>query len=499
LRLLLLGLLVTILAVPAIAQVAQEEGTSSGTAIQPIEPAARTPPSDAPSDRVGRLSLVSGNVSVRISEKWLDGELNFPLATGASVRAGQRGHAEIEIGADTIELTPESEIEITRLDDRAIRVGVVRGRIRFALRRLGDGESVGVDISGENIPLLQSGHYEIDAGSGVVAVSTKGTRSDFDETRLAAPHYISPDVTGFTALDDSGTWESTSQYGIVWIPSGLPADWAPYRDGHWRWIPPWGWTWIDDQPWGFATAHYGRWTVVDGHWGWVPGNLVEHPVYVPAVVAFLGTAGVGLSVADTTGPAIGWFPLAPGEVYWPSYTRNLDYVRNLNLGNIADVSVIQLDANGDPPLEVFHEHFANRRFAGVVPRRVFRNGGVVVPALLSLPEQRLLNAPVLMGSPQIGPPETRVAAARAATKEPNPRSVWTNRIAALVARGISRAKALQTAHAQLRVREPAARLHDGHLRVPAFAKSSPRHTILLRVAHVGPPPAHGGAGKVARH
>jgi hypothetical protein len=495
----LLGLLLTILAVPAIAQVAQKEGTSSGKAIQSIEPTAHTPPSDAPSDRVGRLSLVSGNVGVRTSDKWLDGELNFPVATGVSVRTGPKAKAEIEIGADTIELTPESEIEITRLDGRAIRVGVARGRIRFTLQRLGDGESVGVDISGENIPLLQSAHYEIDAGSGVASVSTEGMRSDFDETRLAAPYYISPDVTGFTALDASGAWESTSQYGIVWIPSGLPADWAPYRDGHWRWILPWGWTWIDDQPWGFATAHYGRWTVVDGHWGWVPGSFVEHPVYVPAVVAFLGTAGVGLSVADTTGPAIGWFPLAPGEVYWPSYTRNLDYVRNLNLGNVADVSVIQLDANGDPPLEVFHEHFANRRFAGVVPRRVFRNGGAVAPALLSLPEQRLLNAPVLMGSPQIGPPETLVAAAPAATKEPNPRSAWTNGIAALVARGINRAKALQTAHAQLPMREPVARLHDGHLRVPAYAKSSPRHTILLRVAHAGPPPAHGGAGKVARH
>src|SRR5215470_1596729 len=162
--------------------------------------------------------------------------------------------------------------------------------------------------------------------------------------------------------------------------------------------------------------------IVDEHWAWVPGSFVAHPVYVPAVVAFLGTAGVGLSVADSNGPAIAWFPLGPGEVYWPSYTRNLDYVRNLNLGNIADVSVIQLDANGDPPLEVFHEHFANRRFAGVVPRRVFRNGGAVAPALLSLPEQRLLNAPVLMGSPQIGPPETRVAAAPAATKKPNPRN-----------------------------------------------------------------------------
>ncbi len=161
--------------------------------------------------------------------------------------------------------------------------------------------------------------------------------------------------------------------------------------------------------------------------------------------------------------------------------------------------MIQLDANGDPPLEVVDEHFANRRFAGVVPRPVFRSGRPVAPALLSLPEQRLQNAPVLMGSPQIGPAELRVAAAPAAIKQPNPRSAWTNHIAVLVARGTIRAKALQTAFAHLHAREPAARLHGAHLRAPAYTQSSPRHTILLRVAHVVSAPTHGGAGKASRH
>jgi hypothetical protein len=208
---------------------------------------------------------------------------------------------------------------------------------------------------------------------------------------------------------------------------------------------------------------------------------------------------VGLSVADIAGPAIAWFPLAPSEVYWPSYTRNLDYICRLNLASIPDVSAVQLDATGDPPLEVFGGHFANRRFAGVVPRPVFRNGEAVAPALLSLPEQRLQNAPVLMGSPQIGPPATRLAALPAATKQPNSHSAWTNRIAALVARGINRAKALQTAFARLRAREPAAHLHGAHLRAPAYTQSSPRHTVLLRVAHASPPPARGGSGKASRH
>jgi hypothetical protein len=425
--------------------------------------------------------------------------VNFPLATGASVRTGSQAQAEVDIGVNTIEIGPESEIEITKLNDRARQVVVVGGRIGFALRWLGDGDTVEVDISGECVPLLRSGRYDVDAGSGRVAVATDGARSDFDETRLAAAYYVSPNMTGFAELDPAGSWQNTAEYGAVWAPTGLPTDWAPYRDGHWRWIEPWGWTWIDNQPWGFVTSHYGRWALVGGRWAWDPGTFGAHPVYAPAVVAFLGTAGVGLSVADSTGPAVGWFPLAPGEVYWPSYSRDLDYVRNLNLGNIADVSVIHMDANGDPPLEVFDKHFANRRFAAVVPRWVFRNGGAVAPALLGLPEQRLQNAPVLMGSPQIGPAERRVTATQVATKQPDPRSAWTNRIAALVARGITRAKALQVAHTRQRAREPAAGLHDIHLRAPAYAQPSPRHTILLRVAHAGPPPAHGGAGKTSRH
>jgi len=317
--------------------------------------------------------------------------------------------------------------------------------------------------------------------------------------RLAAPYYVSPYMTGFAELDMAGTWESTAEYGAVWVPTGLPPDWAPYRDGHWRWIVPWGWTWIDDQPWGFAPSHYGRWAFVGERWLWAPGKFVEHPEYMPAVVAFLGTRGVGLSVADSTSPGIGWFPLAPGEAYWPSYSRNPAYARRLNQGDVSDLETIQLDANGEPPLEVVDRHFANRRFASVVPRPVFVNGGAVSPALLTLPEQRLQDAPVLMGSPQVGPPVSRLAAAAPAIARPS-RAQWVNHIAALVARSVSRARALQAAFMHRRDADRAPRLHGAHLRAPAYAQSAPsRHTILLRVAHATPAPAHGGTGKGSRH
>ena len=154
--------------------------------------------------------------------------------------------------------------------------------------------------------------------------------------------------------------------------------------------------------------------MADGKWPWAPGKLTPHPVWAPAVVAFLGTPGVGLSYADGPGPAVAWFPLAPGEIYWPSYTGDLDYIRAVNRENVADLSAIRIRRDGEPPAEIVNGHFANREFASVVPRPVFVAGQPAATALLTIPDQRLRNAPAIMGSPQIGPPPpapVRVAAA----------------------------------------------------------------------------------------
>jgi len=88
--------------------------------------------------------------------------------------------------------------------------------------------------------------------------------------------------------DPHGQWRRDPVYGAVWLPQAMPADWVPYRHGHWDWIASWGWTWVDDAPWGFAPFHYGRWTMLDEQWAWVPGRLGVRPVYAPALVAFLG-------------------------------------------------------------------------------------------------------------------------------------------------------------------------------------------------------------------
>ena len=139
---------------------------------------------------------------------------------------------------------------------------------------------------------------------------------------------MSSDVVGYEDLDDYGSWSTSPEYGNVWYPSQVEAGWAPYHSGHWAYPAPWGYTWVDDKPWGFAPFHYGRWVWAGNAWGWCPaaprprvGPYVR-PVYAPALVAWVG-AGAGVA----------WFALGPREVYVPSYHVSPDYVRNINISN----------------------------------------------------------------------------------------------------------------------------------------------------------------------
>jgi hypothetical protein len=506
-----------------LAPIAAPAGSSN---MAPIPPAHSAPPPSSPlaPTRVGCLSLLSGKVWFRAAgaANWLAAEPNFPVATGEAVRTDAQSRATIEIGPHTLDLAPQSEIDIDALNRKLIALSLPQGRLYLHLRRPAADEAVKLAVPGGGVQLSEPGEYDIAAGSqsqpariavfagdarfsgggadtaiapGRTAVITaakppaarleKAAPDDFDawaraqdyrQAKLVSLAYVSPEMTGYAALDGHGRWHDSTRYGEVWYPDGLPANWAPFRYGHWRHIAPWGWTWIDDQPWGFAPSHYGRWALIGNRWGWVPGRPVDDPAYVPAVVAFLGTPGVGLSVANSATPAIGWFPLAPGEVYWPSYARDLDYVRRLNRGDVADPARIVFNPDGNPPVEIVTDRFADRLMASVVSRPDFVAGHPVAPALLQLPAERLANAPVITGSPRLGPaptPRPEVAVARA---KPAVEGAAKHRPERLAARYRSARRPIATRRvAERRVIPPGRsarlrrRVRAAHLRVPAYA------------------------------
>jgi hypothetical protein len=99
----------------------------------------------------------------------------------------------------------------------------------------------------------------------------------------------------YNELSPYGEWVRHPRYGWAWFPRHVHPGWRPYSLG--RWVESdYGWTWISDESFGWATYHYGRWAW-DSHvgWLWVPGTD-----WAPAWVAWQHGNGY-----------VGWAPLPP--------------------------------------------------------------------------------------------------------------------------------------------------------------------------------------------
>src|SRR6202022_1000595 len=129
-------------------------------------------------------------------------------------------------------------------------------------------------------------------------------------------------------------------------------------------------------------------------WGWVPGAVAGRPIYAPALVAFVG--GVGISIGG--GPGVGWFPLAPGEVYVPYYRGSRGYVERVNLTNTV-VNVTHV-TNVYNQRNVTNITYVNQRVNNgvtLVSRDTFVNARPVSRNLGHFAARQLANAPVGRG------------------------------------------------------------------------------------------------------
>ena len=386
---------------------------------------------DDPPGRVARLSDVDGQVWLFNGEsnEWVGIERNRPLTSGDRIATDNGARAEITLGSTTLRLDAATELDIVDLDDRSFHVHLASGSVaarirvpqaiaefgletdegRFRATTVGRFRFDRVDQASEltvydgqavfegrqsALPLTSGQHAQfwLDNAGAAQYNLVAPTRDSFaawndDRDRAAdrpvATRFVSPEMTGAADLDDYGGWEQTPDYGAVWIPRGVSADWAPYSAGHWAWVRPWGWTWVDDAPWGFAPFHYGRWVNYRDRWCWAPGNYVARPVYAPALVAWIGGPAVGVSLSiGGGGPPVGWFPLAPHEVYVPSYRASPVYLREVNITHVTNVTIINNVVNNTNGA-ADHREFMNRRFPNavtVVPSNVFTGRQQVGPA-----------------------------------------------------------------------------------------------------------------------
>ena len=117
----------------------------------------------------------------------------------------------------------------------------------------------------------------------------------------------------YDQLEPYGTWVDEPDVGRVFIPDR--DNYVPYRTGHWA-NTRLGFVWVSNEPYGWATSHYGRWAFSDSYrrWYWLPDTQ-----WGPAWVEW-----------RHTGSDFGWAPLAPEVIVrrgWQPPVESWHYCR----------------------------------------------------------------------------------------------------------------------------------------------------------------------------
>src|SRR6266403_2883338 len=433
---------------------------------------------DDPPSRVARLSYAHGTVSFNPAgtDDWVSAVVNRPMTTGDKLWTDNGSRAELHIGSAAIRLSGNTGFSFLNLDDRMAQIRITEGTLNVRVRRLENDETFEIDTPNLAFSVLRPGNYKIDvneAGDTTVVLVRDGqgevtgggsaytihsretgtfggidqldadiqrfgdNDDDFDhwcrdrdhrEDHAQSSRYVSSDVIGYEDLDEYGGWRPVPEYGTVWFPHTTIVGWAPYRYGHWVWISPWGWTWVDDAPWGFAPFHYGRWVAVGGVWGWVPcapravvGVAYVRPVYAPALVAWVGGPhfSVGIGVGGGGGVGVAWFPLAPREVYVPSYRVSRTYVTNVNVSNTTVNNVV---VNNYYNNVVVNKNVTNIKYVNqtapnavtVTSHEAFTSAQPVGRHLIRVDRREIESAQVNPTTPTVAPQQRSVLGAGAA-------------------------------------------------------------------------------------
>lgn len=440
---------------------------------------AGAPPADPPGI-AGRLAWVEGPVSMQPSgvTDWIGAPLNQPLTQGDSLWSDAGARAEIDLGSARVRMDQLSSLSIVALDDRRVQLRLQAGSIEIAVSDVADLDWFEIDAPSATISVLKPGIYRLtvdNAGTTSVAVRSgelqvQGTHPNDpgpDGARIAAgerglfgangayaivpalpldefdgwcqqrqarwvrdqsvARYVSSDAVGYADLGEYGQWQSDPDEGDVWFPSDVAVDWVPYSTGHWIWISRWGWNWVDEAPWGFAPFHYGRWRRFGPRWGWVPCPPHQRPLYAPALVAWIGGPGAPGVPALGGGPAVGWLPLAPGEVFIPAYPASPRYLQRVNLTNTRRLTADQIAGIAAAPASP--RPYVNARIPGaivIVPQVNFTAAQAIGRHRIGAPQQWQAAAPSAR-APSIAPERASVTGGLNLTRVSTPPGAITTR------------------------------------------------------------------------
>ncbi len=200
----------------------------------------------------------------------------------------QKQQTEEEKKAE-VERQVQERLAVERQADEKQRLAQQQADLEAREKALAEKEAA---AAAANVPAEQPIEAPIETpDDALVEPPPTGPKTREIETRSTASYGMF-----YRKLEPHGDWRETSDYGFVWQPrEAEDRNWRPYTDGRWVYTDA-GWTWVSEEPFGWATYHYGRWVRLRRvGWVWVPGDE-----WAPAWVSW-----------RTSKDYVGWAPLPP--------------------------------------------------------------------------------------------------------------------------------------------------------------------------------------------
>ena len=196
-----------------------------------------------PPGRVGRLSLIEGDVTFHdtAARESSPATLNWPVTSAAAISTAPGGRAEVRIGSTAVHLDGATALEFVRVDDESVRLRLEYGAVAMRVRSREVADELVLETRDARVSFNGAGRYRVEAGrapdttavtafqgsaqvdaDGVVVAVSPGRRAEvaaggsarvvnavadsFDDWTLArdqrddagqSTRYVSPETTGY--------------------------------------------------------------------------------------------------------------------------------------------------------------------------------------------------------------------------------------------------------------------------------------------------------------
>jgi hypothetical protein len=230
-----------------------------------------------PPPRVAGLTHIEGSVAFAPAgaTEWSDAPARRPVVRGDRLWTDKGGRAEVQLGSAALHMDSETFVEVIALERNSLQASLKEGSVNARVRQREGGDTFEITTPQLAFRAMQPGEYRIDvdpsqgttrivvrsgaamvygAGGGALQLQA-GQQMAFSGRDLRVAGQAVPRDEGFdrwaaerNRIEDQALAARHVPQAVMGHqqsgPSGAMPDWTPNQHGHWEWIAPWGWTWV---------------------------------------------------------------------------------------------------------------------------------------------------------------------------------------------------------------------------------------------------------------